>query len=148
MNYPLNCWYVIATSDEVGRSLLARTALGRRLLLFRTEDGQAAVLDDRCPHRAAPLSMGTLQGNQVVCQRSGLTVTVPPGQSIIDALEENGVSVLSSCLEGVCGTCETAVLEGVPDHRDSLLSEEEREANEYMMICVGRSKSDRLVLDL
>ena len=85
---------------------------------------------------------------EVVCQRSGLTVTVPPGQSIIDALEENGVSVLSSCLEGVCGTCETAVLEGVPDHRDSLLSEEEREANEYMMICVGRSKSDRLVLDL
>ena len=85
---------------------------------------------------------------EVVCQRSGLTVTVPPGQSIIDALDENGVSVLSSCLEGVCGTCETRVLEGVPDHRDSLLSEDEREANEYMMICVGRSKSDRLVLDL
>lgn len=85
---------------------------------------------------------------EVVCQRSGLTVTVPPGQSIIDALDENGVSVLSSCLEGVCGTCETRVLEGVPEHRDSLLSEEEQEANEYMMICVGRSKSDRLVLDL
>jgi ferredoxin len=85
---------------------------------------------------------------EVVCQRSGLTVTVPPGQSIIDALEEQGVSVLSSCLEGVCGTCETQVLEGVPDHRDSLLSEDEREANEYMMICVSRSKSDRLVLDL
>ena len=72
----------------------------------------------------------------------------PPGQSILDALEEQGVSVLSSCQEGVCGTCETRVLEGIPDHRDSLLSEEEREANEYMMICVGRSKSDRLVLDL
>jgi ferredoxin-NADP reductase len=85
---------------------------------------------------------------EVVCQRSGLTVTVPPGQSIIDALDENGVSVLSSCLEGVCGTCETRVLEGIPEHRDSLLSQEEREASEYMMICVGRSKSDRLVLDL
>jgi ferredoxin-NADP reductase len=85
---------------------------------------------------------------EVVCQRSGLTVTVPPGQSIIDALDENGVSVLSSCLEGVCGTCETRVLEGIPEHRDSLLSEEEQEANEYMMICVGRSKSERLVLDL
>jgi ferredoxin-NADP reductase len=88
------------------------------------------------------------QSFEVVCQRSGLTVTVPPGQSIIDALDENGVSVLSSCLEGVCGTCETRVLEGVPEHRDSLLSEEEKEANEYMMICVGRSKSERLVLDL
>lgn len=85
---------------------------------------------------------------EVVCQRSGLTVTVPPGKSIIDALDEQGVSVLSSCLEGVCGTCETAVLEGIPDHRDSLLTEDEREANEYMMICVSRSKSDRLVLDL
>ncbi len=85
---------------------------------------------------------------EVVCQRSGLTVTVPPGTSIIDALDEQGVSVLSSCLEGVCGTCETAVLEGIPDHRDSLLSEDEREANEYMMVCVSRSKSGRLVLDL
>ena len=85
---------------------------------------------------------------EVVCQRSGLTVTVPPGQSILEALDENGVSVLSSCQEGVCGTCETRVLEGVPDHRDSLLSEEEREANEYMMVCVSRSKSERLVLDL
>jgi len=85
---------------------------------------------------------------EVVCQRSGLTVTVPPGQSIIDALDEQGVSVLSSCLEGVCGTCETQVLEGIPDHRDSLLSEDEREANEYMMVCVSRSKSGRLVLDL
>lgn len=85
---------------------------------------------------------------EVVCQRSGVTITVPPGKSIIDALDENGVSVLSSCLEGVCGTCETAVLEGIPDHRDSLLSEDEREANEYMMICVGRAKSERLVLDL
>jgi len=85
---------------------------------------------------------------EVVCQRSGVTVTVPPGTSIIDALDQQGVSVLSSCLEGVCGTCETRVLDGVPDHRDSLLSEDEREANEYMMVCVSRSRSDRLVLDL
>ncbi len=87
-------------------------------------------------------------GFEVVCQRSGVTVTVPADKSIIDALEENGVSVLSSCLEGVCGTCETRVVEGTPDHRDSLLSEDEREANEYMMICVSRSQSQRLVLDL
>lgn len=85
---------------------------------------------------------------EVSCRRSGVTVTVPPGKSIIEVLEENGVSVLSSCLEGVCGTCETAVLSGTPDHRDSLLTQEEREANEYMMICVGRALSDRLELDL
>jgi vanillate O-demethylase monooxygenase subunit len=80
-NYPLNCWYVIATSDEVGRSLLAREALGRRLLLFRTEDGQAAVLDDRCPHRAAPLSMGALDGDRVVCAYHGFTYA-PDGQCV------------------------------------------------------------------
>ena len=85
---------------------------------------------------------------EVVCRRSGVTVMVPPDKSIIEVLEENGVSVLSSCLEGVCGTCETAVLAGTPDHRDSLLTQEEREANEYMMICVGRALSDRLELDL
>jgi len=91
---------------------------------------------------------GAATGFDVVCQRSGITVTVPPEKSIIDALDENGVTVLSSCLEGVCGTCETRVLEGVPDHRDSLLSEDEKESNEYMMICVSRSLSDRLVLDV
>jgi len=85
---------------------------------------------------------------EVVCRRSGVTVMVPPDKSIIEVLEENGVSVLSSCLEGVCGTCETAVLAGTPDHRDSLLTQEERETNEYMMVCVGRALSDRLELDL
>lgn len=87
-------------------------------------------------------------GFEVVCQRSGVTVAVPPDRSIIDVLEAQGISVLSSCQEGVCGTCETAVLGGVPDHRDSLLTDEERESNEYMMICVSRALSERLVLDL
>lgn len=81
MNYPLNCWYVIATSDEVDRSLLARQAFGRGLLLFRTEAGQAAALDDRCPHRAAPLSMGTLDGDRVVCAYHGFTYA-PDGQCV------------------------------------------------------------------
>jgi ferredoxin-NADP reductase len=100
------------------------------------------------PQPAPAAGQGQEAPFEVVCQRSGLTVTVPPGQSILEALEEQGVSVLSSCQEGVCGTCETRVIEGVPDHRDSLLSEEEQEANEYMMVCVSRAKSDRLVLDL
>jgi ferredoxin len=56
--------------------------------------------------------------------------------------------VLSSCAEGTCGTCETAVLEGEPDHRDSVLDEVEREAGGCMMICVSRACSPRLVLDL
>jgi vanillate O-demethylase monooxygenase subunit len=72
-NYPLNCWYAVAASDEVGRSLLRREALGRALLLYRQADGQVAALDDRCPHRAAPLSMGMLEDDQVVCRYHGFT---------------------------------------------------------------------------
>jgi cytochrome P450/ferredoxin-NADP reductase len=85
---------------------------------------------------------------EVVLQRSELTLTVPPDRSILDMVEEAGVGVLSSCAEGTCGTCETPVLEGEPDHRDSVLNEDERRAGDCMMICVSRSCSSRLVLDL
>jgi cytochrome P450/ferredoxin-NADP reductase len=85
---------------------------------------------------------------EVVLEQSELTLTVPPGRSILSVVEEAGVGVLSSCAEGTCGTCETAVLDGIPDHRDSVLSDEERQANDCMMICVSRSCSGRLVLDL
>jgi cytochrome P450/ferredoxin-NADP reductase len=79
---------------------------------------------------------------------SDVTITVPLEKSILSAVEEAGVPVLSSCAEGTCGTCETPVLEGLPDHRDSILDEEEREAGDTMMICVSRSCTKRLVLDL
>jgi ferredoxin len=59
-----------------------------------------------------------------------------------------GVNVLSSCREGTCGTCETTVLAGEPDHRDSILDDDERSTADCMFICVSRSCSDRLVLDL
>ncbi|MCG7207390.1 PDR/VanB family oxidoreductase [Streptomyces arenae] len=85
---------------------------------------------------------------EVVLQRTGRTVEVAPGQSVLEALDTAGLNFPSSCREGICGTCEAKVLDGVPDHRDSLLSEEERAANDTMMICVGRSKGPRLVLDL
>jgi cytochrome P450/ferredoxin-NADP reductase len=85
---------------------------------------------------------------EVVLEQSGLTLTVPPDRSILSVVDEAGVGVLSSCAEGTCGTCETAVLGGVPDHRDSVLSDDERQANDCMMICVSRARTDRLVLDL
>jgi ferredoxin-NADP reductase len=85
---------------------------------------------------------------EVVLTRSGHTLTVPPDRSVLDVAEEAGVPVLFSCREGTCGTCETDVLEGTPDHRDSLLDEDERAAGETMLICVSRSCGPRLVLDL
>ncbi|MGW5568724.1 PDR/VanB family oxidoreductase [Streptomyces tendae] len=84
----------------------------------------------------------------VVLARSGRTVVVPPGVSVLDAVRAAGVEVLYSCTEGTCGTCETEVVEGAPDHRDSVLTEEERAAGETMLICVSRCRGRRLVLDL
>ncbi|MFD5280138.1 PDR/VanB family oxidoreductase [Streptomyces rubrogriseus] len=85
---------------------------------------------------------------EVVLARSGRTVVVPPGVSVLDAVRGAGVEVLYSCTEGTCGTCETEVVEGAPDHRDSVLTEEERAAGETMLICVSRCRGRRLVLDL
>lgn len=79
---------------------------------------------------------------------SRMTVVVEPGQSILEALEEAGVPVMSSCRTGICGTCEAVVAAGVPDHRDSVLTTDERQANDLMMICVSRALSPRLVLGL
>lgn len=96
-------------------------------------------------------SFGESQGAEsfeVVASRSDLVVTVDRGCSILEMLENAGIGVPSSCLEGVCGTCETAVVDGAPEHRDSILTPDERESNETMMICVSRSLGDRLVLDI
>ncbi|MFD5213950.1 PDR/VanB family oxidoreductase [Microbacterium sp. NPDC058345] len=101
--------------------------------------------------RFQPKAFGESQGAEsfeVVASRSDLVVTVDRGCSILEMLEGAGIGVPSSCLEGVCGTCETAVIEGAPEHRDSILTPDERESNETMMICVSRSLGDRLVLDI
>lgn len=85
---------------------------------------------------------------EVVLQQANRTIQVPADMSVLQALEANGIEAPNSCREGICGTCETPVIEGLPDHRDSLLSEDERAANDTMMICVGRCLTPRLVLDL
>lgn len=68
-----NAWYVAAASEEVGRELLSRTLLGRRVLLYRLEDGTVTALHDRCCHRSMPLSQGHLDGDEIVCGYHGLT---------------------------------------------------------------------------
>lgn len=84
---------------------------------------------------------------EVEFARSGVTATVPVGTSILDVATEHGLFVLRSCSEGVCGTCETVLLEGDPEHRDSVLTDEDREDGCFMP-CVSRARSARLVLDL
>lgn len=92
------------------------------------------------PVRTAPF--------EVELARSGTTVTVTPDLTVLEALNQVGVEVLSSCRRGVCGTCETTVLAGRPDHRDALLDDDERAADDCMYVCVSRSRDERLVLDL
>lgn len=79
---------------------------------------------------------------------TGQSVSVEPDQSIMDALEAAGVEVPFSCREGTCASCETSVIEGEIEHRDSVLTEAERRAGKTMMVCVSRTRSPRLVLDL
>lgn len=87
-------------------------------------------------------------GFEVVLSRSGKALFHDGRGSLIDTLLKAGHPVSFSCREGVCGSCETTVLEGTPDHRDFVLSPHEREAGKTMMICVSGCKSPRLVLDL
>jgi len=91
---------------------------------------------------------GPREAFEVELAQAGTVLQVPADRSILQVIEESGVPMLSSCQEGTCGTCETVVLSGQPDHRDSVLTEQERQACDLMMICVSRSCSPRLVLDL
>lgn len=84
----------------------------------------------------------------VVINSTGKRFHIPEGQSILETLRAAGIKITCSCRDGVCGTCETGVLSGLPDHRDSVLSEEERADNDYMMVCVSRALSEELILDL
>ena len=87
-------------------------------------------------------------GFEVKLNRSGMLLRVPENKSILEVLEEHGYELSYSCREGMCRTCETSVIEGVPDHRDYVLSGSERAAGRTMMICVSRAKSPVLVLDI
>jgi ferredoxin-NADP reductase len=97
---------------------------------------------------AAPAPEAGDQPVEVTLARSGITLTVPAGVSILDAVRARRPGVLSNCEQGTCSACETVVLDGVPDHRDTVLTPRERAAGRHMMICVSRAISDRLVLDL
>jgi len=87
-------------------------------------------------------------GFEVMLASSGRVIKVAPDRSVVQALAEAGVSVATSCEQGVCGTCLTRVIEGEPDHRDLYLTPQEQAANDQFLPCCSRAKSARLVLDL
>jgi ferredoxin-NADP reductase len=85
---------------------------------------------------------------EVELRRSARTIVVPTDRTLLSCVSEVEPDVRFACEEGFCGTCETTVLEGIPDHRDTLLADEEKSEGHTMMICVSRSRTPRLVLDL
>jgi len=149
---------VVNPQDEFGLldldTLFAGTEPGTAVYCCGPEPLLNAV-EERCAPGTLHLERFTPKADtgprevfEVELARSGKTLTVPADKSILEVVEDSGVLVLSSCQEGTCGTCETGVLDGVPDHRDSVLTPEEQEVGDAMMICVSRSCGARLVLDL
>ncbi|MFF3288449.1 PDR/VanB family oxidoreductase [Streptomyces sp. NPDC003023] len=126
---------------------------------FTAPDAGGAPEDAAAPEGATVLPSGpsgpsgplgnTGAGHfEVELRRTGRTLQVPAGRSLLDVVREAVPGVAFSCEEGWCGTCETKVVGGLPEHRDSVLTDAERAFNSTMMICVGRSRSRRLTLDL
>ncbi|WP_233835553.1 Rieske 2Fe-2S domain-containing protein [Paraburkholderia sp. ZP32-5] len=97
---------------------------------------------------ANQVSHSTDKAFKVRLRRSAMEFTVPAGVTLADALKARGIPTSTSCEQGVCGTCRTAVCDGEPDHRDVYLSDQERNSGTCLMPCVSRSRSELLVLDL
>jgi ferredoxin-NADP reductase len=155
----------VVPQDELGLPDLARSfaaapagtaayCCGPAGMLAAATDAGASTRPDVAVHLErfeAPAGPAARNGDQpfeVELARSGLTIEVPAGVSVLDAVRARLPGVMSNCEQGICSSCETAVLAGTPDHRDSVLTPKEKAANRYMMICVSRSLTPRLVLDL
>ncbi|MFI8191276.1 PDR/VanB family oxidoreductase [Streptomyces sp. NPDC085946] len=150
---------VLAPRDETGPLDLAPVLDGVAdgTLVYCCGPGPLLdAVEERCPpgllrterFRPKERRAGGDGAFEVELARSGTVLTVPPDRSVLDTVRAAGVEVLYSCAEGTCGTCETDVVAGEPDHRDSVLTREERDSGETMMICVSRCRGRRLVLDL
>lgn len=85
---------------------------------------------------------------EVEPRKRGRIVHVPAQCSLLQILNENGCRIMCTCTKGTCGTCEVAVIDGKVDHRDTVLTEKEKQEGESLIICMSRSKSEILLLDL
>jgi vanillate O-demethylase ferredoxin subunit len=116
------------------------------------DSAKAQGWSDEYLHReyfaAAPVDTSADGSFQVKLGSSGQVFDIPADKTVVQVLESHGVEIALSCEQGICGTCLTRVLEGVPEHRDLFLTEEEQAANDQFTPCCSRAKSKLLVLDL
>ncbi|GGL16283.1 PDR/VanB family oxidoreductase [Nocardia jinanensis] len=156
----------VLVSAETGRPDLAElvgSVTEETLIYACGPAGLLADLEKACEQagRAGQLRLERFEANgaaaaeaaagdsfEVELKRSGTVLTVGPDDLMLDVIRDSCPDLMTSCEEGFCGTCETKVLDGEPEHHDTILSEKERSTGKTMMVCVGRSKSPRLVLDL
>lgn len=161
--FPNNCHFHF--DDEAGETFNAAKALAAEspdISIYccgpsGLMESVKSVADKHFPGRAhfewfsaAPVATPA-SGNKeftVVLHRTGMRFQVPPHLSILDVLESNDQGIPFSCREGLCATCKVDVLSGIPDHRDHVLTAQERAGNKHMVVCVSRSQSDVLELDL
>lgn len=120
---------------------------GKMIEVFRASAGWRPEGNVHIEHFAGTKSKPTMAFD-VELKRRGKTFHVPLGETILDVLLKNDVYVSHSCKEGVCGSCETRVLEGIPEHMDNVLSARERASNELIMVCCSGCSSGKLVLDI
>lgn len=123
--------FVDAVKAAAGRALLPASAVHKELF---TNSALGSATGDR--------------EFKVTLAQSGGTYTIPQGRSVVQVLQEEGVEVLVSCESGVCGSCVLPVLEGVPEHRDVFLTDEERASNAEFTPCCSRAVGDHLIIDL
>lgn len=115
----------------------------------RARDGDCLRVERFGTSSALERTMSTGEVSiRVELRRSGMVVEVPPDRSVLAVINDAGAKVMSSCESGICGSCEIGVLEGMPDHRDSVLSAQERRAGKCFLPCVSRAETDYLVLDV
>ena len=117
-------------------------------LQLREDASSSCDLRERFSAEAKASSQGALTEYEAVLAKSRLTLRITPEKSLLDTLLDAGVNVDFSCMEGICGSCRVAVREGLPDHRDHVLSEEERARNDTVLVCCCGSRTQSLVLDL
>ncbi|MEU6642558.1 PDR/VanB family oxidoreductase [Saccharomonospora sp. NPDC046836] len=149
---------VVVARDEAKRADLAREVAARPGVLVYAcgpermlAELRELVPDEqrlRCEYFSAPAMEYEPGGAFTVrLARTGAEFEVPPGQSVLDVMRAGGADVLTDCEEGICGSCETRVLEGDIEHRDFVLTPQERARNDCMMVCVSRAACPLLVLD-
>lgn len=151
----------LAPADEVGLLDLESAVRGidDGVVYSCGPEPLLVALEDVCHRRGVPLHVERFAPKElptdlidttfeVELARSRMTVKVGAEESILDAVLDAGVDAEFSCREGTCGTCEVTVLAGRPEHRDSVLDEDEQADGDVMMICVSRCASERLVIDL